>query len=469
MAAGAAGFEPRHAAVGEQTEIDHSRSRSRSRSSAASSNCLGFHRATELLPELQIGLARLGPDHGSVLALVLHPRVMRGAMETSQQLAQRRIECHVALRATHPPGLPKILERPAGTTNFQRGRQQRRVQPTPLAQLGEKTAQRGVGHGEPGLDALVRGALGAEARGVHLALLHLGEAHDALALPAVAAFHPRSASAPYPTAGASTPSERVSTRSARPASARLWVTITIAVRNCRASPEKSRVQLLGVLLVEVAGGLVRQQQRGLHRERPRHGRALLLAAGELRRQMGAAAAQPHRIQQLPRARLRLGSRGAGDQQRQGHVFQGGEVAQQMMKLEHESDSPVPELGQAVGVELVVRRAAEPDLPRGGKIQRAEQVEQGALARPALAGHRHKFAGFHREIDASQDFDGAAVAAPVRLAKVARLEDGAHSWRIASTGVSRAAARDGCSVATTATSRLNTTTAPTSTSSTWTGR
>ena len=39
VAAGAAGFQPGHAAVGKQAQVDHSRSRRRSRSSAARSNC----------------------------------------------------------------------------------------------------------------------------------------------------------------------------------------------------------------------------------------------------------------------------------------------------------------------------------------------------------------------------------------------------------------------------------------------
>ena len=53
--------------------------------------------------------------------------------------------------------------------------------------------------------------------------------------------------------------------------------------------------------VEVAGGLVGQQQRGLEHQRARQRHPLRLAARELARAVVHARAQPHPLQQLARA------------------------------------------------------------------------------------------------------------------------------------------------------------------------
>src|SRR5262249_36594085 len=125
--------------------------------------------------------------------------------------------------------------------------------------------------------------------------------------------------------------------------------------------------------------------------------------------------------------------------------------------------------QLVGRLVAVGEPVEADYPRRRRVERAEQVEQRALAGPARADDGDELAAGDPEIHPRQHLDRGAVAAGVALAEVLRLEDRAHSWRMASTGVRPEADREGYSVASTAIARLAATTTKTSRTSTCTGR
>src|SRR5687768_1537299 len=222
-------------------------------------------------------------------------------------------------------------------------------------------------------------------------------------------------------------------------------------------------------MVEIAARLVRQDDHRIRRERARDGDTLLLSARQRRGTMRRATRETDRREQLFGLRPRRGVGRSGDEQRQHHVLERAELAQQVVKLEYEAELPVPDLGEALLALLGEDLPVEPDFARCGLVERAQQVEQRALPRAARADDRHELAAAHGEIDAGQHLDEVAVAAGVHLAEGVRLEHRHHSWRIASTGSSAAAARDGYSVATTATSTLATTTTRTSAISVCTGR
>ena len=114
----------------------------------------------------------------------------------------------------------------------------------------------------------------------------------------------------------------------------------------------------------------------------------------------------------------------------------------MMELEHEADLPVPDGGEGLRALLAEDEAVQPHGSGGRDVERPQQVEQRALARAARADDGHELPASHREIQARQDLDRRPVAAAIDLPKTLRLENRAHSWRIASTGVSPAAAREG---------------------------
>src|SRR5688572_4877482 len=100
-----------------------------------------------------------------------------------------------------------------------------------LAHRSEKGAQRRLGLGAGTLHPLLCGAALAEMQGGDLLVDDLGEVDDRLALVALFARHQGIDSTPE--SGTRRPPSRDSTRSARPANERLWVTTTRAVSNSR--------------------------------------------------------------------------------------------------------------------------------------------------------------------------------------------------------------------------------------------
>ena len=140
----------------------------------------------------------------------------------------------------------------------------------------------------------------------------------------------------------SRPSSSRSTRSQAAASRGLCVAMTDVRPRSRCMSRSRSCSDLGGVLVEVAGRLVREQQRGFHDQRARDRDALLLAARQHPRPMLEPLAEPDPRQQARRARLPLRRRPPRDAHRHLGVLERGELRQQVMELEHEADVPVPE-------------------------------------------------------------------------------------------------------------------------------
>jgi hypothetical protein len=98
--------------------------------------------------------------------------------------------------------------------------------------------------------------------------------------------------------------------------------------------------------VEVAGGLVGQQQRRLVHERPGDGDTLALAAGEQGRQRLGLVGHAQLLQQRhgPAAGGGPAPRSPAEETLQLDVVQDGEVLDQVEGLEHEPDLPSPQPG-----------------------------------------------------------------------------------------------------------------------------
>ena len=77
---------------------------------------------------------------------------------------------------------------------------------------------------------------------------------------------------------------------------------------------------------------------------------------------GHPAAQPHSRQQLFGAGTRLLFGDPRDSQRHHHVFESGKFPQQVMKLKHESDRPVPQPRQTLLASPLHGLAADHQLP-----------------------------------------------------------------------------------------------------------
>ena len=133
---------------------------------------------------------------------------------------------------------------------------------------------------------------------------------------------------------------------------------------------------LFVGFVQVAGGLVGQQQLGVVDEGAGHAHALLLAAGELARQVCGAVGQADAVEGLE-GFLLVGHRVVvlGDHD----VLEGRQVADEVELLEDEADGAAAHLGELVGGQVGDVVAVQHDGALGGGVHGADDVHERGLA------------------------------------------------------------------------------------------
>ncbi len=156
--------------------------------------------------------------------------------------------------------------------------------------------------------------------------------------------------------------------------------------------------------IEVARGLVGEKERGIRGQRPGESDALLLAAGKLGGIVGGAIREAHLREQF--ARAGRGIPAAEELERQGDVFERGEVGKEVEGLEQEADVTPPEEGEAV---LVERREIPPgdfDAPAARPLDAGDHGEESGLACAGGAGEGDRLAALDLEIDSAQDRDPA---------------------------------------------------------------
>ena len=131
-----------------------------------------------------------------------------------------------------------------------------------------------------------------------------------------------------------------------------------------------------------------------------------------------------------------------DHGRQGHVLLGGQRGEQVEELEDEPDVVAAELGELLVVESLVVEAANRDRARGGRLERADDMEQRALAGSGRAHDRDHLALFDRQVDAVQSAHLGAALAVVHV-QVVRLDScGGHEVNLRLAGASAIRARPG---------------------------
>ncbi len=173
---------------------------------------------------------------------------------------------------------------------------------------------------------------------------------------------------------------------------------------------------LARLRVQRAGRLVAQEELGLLRHRARDRHALLLAAGELRREVVEPVAEPHQLERL------LGLHRVGrDLADQRDVLPGGQAGDEVVELEDEADELAP-----VARELVVVGVAQVQLlvaqrPVRGTVEPADDVEQRRLAASGRAEQDDELGVVQVEIDRAEGAD-LDLAHVVDLREAPRLED-----------------------------------------------
>ena len=111
-----------------------------------------------------------------------------------------------------------------------------------------------------------------------------------------------------------------------------------------------------------------------------------------------------------------------DQQRHGHVLDGGELAQQVVELVDETQLVIAQLPPGRFRKRIQALAGHGHPAGIGLIQPAQQVQQRALARARGPNDGHHLAGRHGEVDVLQDGE-LACALVVVLPEPLALQHG----------------------------------------------
>ena len=164
----------------------------------------------------------------------------------------------------------------------------------------------------------------------------------------------------------------------------------------------------GVGAVEVSGRLVGEQDAGTVRERPGERHPLLLATGKLGRGRVRLCRKTKLAKQFLAPGAGLPPGGSAHQRGQLYVVRHGHVRYQVEKLEDETDVPAAKHRPACLAELVHTLAVKPDLPASGRLQAAQEMQEGGLARPRRAHHGDEFAPAHTQVHSADGVHHAAL-------------------------------------------------------------
>ena len=178
--------------------------------------------------------------------------------------------------------------------------------------------------------------------------------------------------------------------------------------------------VFGRLAVKVSGGLVAHQQIRIGHDRAGDGHALLLATRQFGGFMRGAVVQADQLQGDRCVLAPLCGGEAGQHQRQLDVPLGGEHRHQVVELEDEADVRGAPARKLVGAEAVDPLSLDPHAAAGRRIQPADEVEQGRLARARRTHESHELALSYVEVDVMQHLH-LLLAADIGLADVAQLD------------------------------------------------
>ena len=174
--------------------------------------------------------------------------------------------------------------------------------------------------------------------------------------------------------------------------------------------------------VQVAGGLVRQDNGRLGGQGSGDSHPLLLPAGQLpgevAQPLGQAQGFHHGVQIL---RIRAA---AVQVQGQHDILPGGQFGYQVIKLKHKADAAAAQDGALLIAQGVDVPPFQQHGAGGGHVQPAQQMEQGGLAGPRSADNGGEAALLKGEI---APVEGAHLAFPpaINLGQVFRLQNRVH--------------------------------------------
>lgn len=160
--------------------------------------------------------------------------------------------------------------------------------------------------------------------------------------------------------------------------------------------------------IEVAGGLVGEEDGRAESEGAGEGNALLFAAGELDRVVIEAAVEADAGEEIASAAATGSVRGAGEFHREKNVLLGGERRNEVVALEDEADLAPAHESHPVFGEAGDIFAIEDDCARGGRIEAGEQTEEGALAAAGGAHDGRELTARNEKVDAFEDVDAVGA-------------------------------------------------------------
>ena len=153
--------------------------------------------------------------------------------------------------------------------------------------------------------------------------------------------------------------------------------------------------------VQVAGGLVAEQQAGRADQRTCDGHALPLAARQLARQEVGPVCQPHPLDRRHRPLATATQRLVAVDLGQHDVFQHAAVRQQVERLEDEADAAASQAGPLVVGQTGRVDAVDEVSPAGRCVEATDDVQQGRLAGARRASDRQPVAAVKRQVDIHQ--------------------------------------------------------------------
>jgi len=157
--------------------------------------------------------------------------------------------------------------------------------------------------------------------------------------------------------------------------------------------------------VQIAGGLIGQQQGRLMNQSPTDCDSLTFAAGESSRSLVHAMRQTNTVNQFLGPRPDVTCRREAGQCRQQHVFQDTALWQQLMILKDEADMLIAKRGEPSGTQSPRVFAKNFDQPRGWLVQSSGKVQQRTLATSRGPSYRHRTARQDSQADIVEDGNG----------------------------------------------------------------
>lgn len=164
---------------------------------------------------------------------------------------------------------------------------------------------------------------------------------------------------------------------------------------------KERHDGVAVVRVEAPRRLVREEERGLACDRPRDGDALLLASGELAREVARAVAHLHALERPLGARAALGAWDRAVRERELHVLDDVQISDQVEGLEDEADAAIARLRPHVRRERLDAAALEGIGAARRDVQEAQDRKESALAGSGGSLDAHELAGTNHEVHVGQ--------------------------------------------------------------------